>query len=386
MSLVYLAILLEAERRERMMAAAHRKKQTTKKKEAESPMPYLPRLKDVIKQDYRLINCMFSFLDENPEALSSFKKLIENANALYKEDLEKTDAEITSLIPQSTEIVQSYNEAYQRLSGLGLTVELEQDGRFLFVTQPSNPTSSKHSYDTIPMPVSINGIALTAEMVQSDASPYIERLQMFNAEYPDCEDEFLQAQTELDNLKSHKIRLKFSKAEQQHLQSLEEKLAELQPLIEQKHQFESDAEVYASLTESQKEILLDYLKKQQAMRELSDTVTKLRNTSLFKLGYTGFAAEEDYKSYVNGFVSTAMEKLSPEDSQNIDKLFNDVIVFLLSSTPDELAKRTRFSKRVIEDDNMMKKCALSELSGYITQQIEETLAQAEQEAQKSKQY
>lgn len=171
------------------------------------------------------------------------------------------------------------------------------------------------------------------------------------------------------------------------MHELEVKLADLAPLVEQKHEYERHAEIYASLSEDQKGTLIDYIEKQQAMRELSEKVTTLRSKHLFQLGYnSGYAHEENYKNYTNGFVSTAMEGLSSEETQKIDKLFDDVIVFLLSATPDELIKRTNFSKRVILDDNMMKKTALSGLSDYIAQQISETLSQAEAEALKSKQY
>lgn len=179
MSLVYLAILKEAERRERLRAEAHRRKNASKKAETVHEKPYKPSLKDIIRDDSKLVSCMFSFLEENPDTLAVFEKLIENSDSLYKADLAKTDDELISMIPQSEQIAREYDEAYKNMSGTGLDVYFESDDLFWYIKHPKFPDSAKYDYYTTPMPMSINGIALTTEMVQSDMNPYLERLKAF---------------------------------------------------------------------------------------------------------------------------------------------------------------------------------------------------------------
>lgn len=387
MGLVWVAMAMK----DKMKGNGHesnRSKKPEPQKKSESKGSSQTEVRSLIKNENGMTKCLMSFLEDKPEELVIFRRIVEESSDLYEKEHGKTESEISSLVPKSEELEKGFAESCKRLQDMGFSVEFDSSDSYLVVKQPNKSNSAKYEYSSVPKPLHVNGLVLSKGIVLRGENPYFERLKMFNIQNPHCEDELIKTQTEIDRLKSHKLRLKVSKSEKQHLDELETKLKTLQTLVEKKHKFEQQSDLYASLTKEQKSSLVEYFDREQALSELGRKVSTLRNKYLFEMGYGSTMGEagQKFKNYISGFVSSTMAKLSPEESKKVEEVLNKVSEFVLSATPAEITEAMSFNKSLIDDSSLMKRAAIDNFSEQISRQVKEVLQQSEATAAKNRQF
>ena len=277
-------------------------------------------------------------IHSDEKAKNAILKLSENYTRIHNENLAAINTKILTFKPIAQTYLNKVTFLKDQVANLGFIISSETMYGMYYPSGKND--SGKITYSTPKLPYTFNGVKLTAEMVKSGINPYQEVLDKFNAKHPNIENQYEEMMKKHDALAKKKLLLKLSRKKRRELSDLNYNAKNLKCLCETKQEHIKHVEHYASLNDSQKQMMLALF---DACDKVKDVCGKVKNLDSTHTLLNGYSASNDkkqqkYSFYLESLLVKSSKCLSEEEKQALIDFEAKAAEKILSLT-DEKAKQ-----------------------------------------------
>ena len=256
-------------------------------------------------------------LNDHPEIATFLDQHAEEILEMIQQDQEDLKNQARELCPAMNPYVESHKE----LEKLGIKF----DPKKYKATYPVFTENGVYTTGLINVDSNcFRGIILTPEILLSDENPYRKRLEDFQRDHPNTQEEIKKTKALIEKLRKNKLLLKLSASRRKKLEDAEEKLKNLEACAKTEASYADDANFYDNLSQDQKKMIVDHFIKRDIFVDSLKTFKEI-NEKMQRINPVNVQnprADSGYKEYIIEIIKKIAEK-SPNK-----KIYEDVVQFI----------------------------------------------------------
>lgn len=269
--------------------------------------------------------CVSCALRKDPKALDIANKLITKMESLFAESQSKINQALLALTPKSQQIRSAYLSACHKVEGLGFKLDYEEDDSLYYLLDSA--FDGHFSYNRERKIIALNGINLTRAKVESGENPYRDNLETFVQNNPNSRENYENALSVVEKLSKNKLLLKVSKKRYTKLCVAQKELDKAKRIYYHELLLKKECDLYESLTNEQKQTLLEFFKAKENYENMSNDIEKVYLRSLLEQGYYNNIPKkrEEYEEFVSTQQSIAESTLTQEEKDYLVEFCKDLV-------------------------------------------------------------
>lgn len=263
MSLIHLVLLAKAIEEQQKKTGA--RQSNSKKQESKKNDNYESSISAYYNNSSSMDNFLETLLATDPEATRLFILLEKAQKEIDTEDHQKLLEEIQVIAEKYDKQAQLLQSKIKELQDTGITLDESSIMRKSYCSVKVKEGHGfggygSYSYDPARYLMGFNGMPLTREMIENNTNQFQIDLDKLNEENPELDNHLIEITKKIEKLKKSLKYNPFNKTQKQELLTkmidLEEEIIEK---IEQRNTLKKQSDLFASLTQEQKEAIIAYM-------------------------------------------------------------------------------------------------------------------------------